>query len=42
MLLRIVFLAAWLYPMISAFQGREARLPVVADLADRFIKALVG
>ncbi|HUY11398.1 MAG TPA: hypothetical protein VMV73_03960, partial [Candidatus Dormibacteraeota bacterium] len=36
MLLGLLVFAAWLWTSISAFQGKEVRLPVVADLTTRF------
>ena len=36
MLLSILGLIAWLYTWITAFQGREVRLPYIADLTMRF------
>ncbi|HEV7179792.1 MAG TPA: hypothetical protein VGN11_07970 [Candidatus Baltobacteraceae bacterium] len=36
MLIGILALVAWLYTWITAFQGREVRLPIIADLTQRF------
>lgn len=32
----ILFFVAWLWTWITAFQGKEVRLPVIADLTERF------
>ncbi|MDP9023968.1 MAG: hypothetical protein M3N13_01155, partial [Candidatus Eremiobacteraeota bacterium] len=39
MILGLVAIVAWLYTSINAFQGKEVRLPIVADLADKFFSA---
>jgi uncharacterized membrane protein len=36
MIVSILFLVAWLWTWITAFQGKEVRLPFVADLTERF------
>lgn len=36
MIIGLLFLAAWLWTWITAFQGKEVRLPVIADLTERF------
>ncbi len=36
MLIGILALVAWLYTWITAFQGKEVRLPFIADLTTRF------
>lgn len=36
MIVGILFLVAWLWTWITAFQGKEVRLPFVADLTERF------
>ena len=35
-LVRLVWLAIWLWTVISAFMGKEVRVPVIADLTTRF------
>ena len=36
MLLAVLAFVAWLWTWITAFQGKEVRLPVIADLTMRF------
>ncbi|MEO9263490.1 MAG: hypothetical protein ABI282_05310 [Candidatus Baltobacteraceae bacterium] len=36
MILGILALVSWLYTSITAFQGKEVRLPVIADLTEKF------
>lgn len=36
MIVGIVFFVAWLWTWIAGFQGKEVRLPVIADLTERF------
>lgn len=36
MIIGILFLVAWLWTWITAFQGKEVRLPIIADLTQRF------
>ena len=36
MIVGILMIVAWLYTSITAFQGKEVRLPLIADLTDRF------
>ena len=36
MLVGILFFVAWLWTWITAFQRKEVRLPVIADLTERF------
>ena len=36
MVVGLLFLVAWLWTWITAFQGKEVRLPVIADFTERF------
>lgn len=36
MIVGLLFLAAWFWTWITGFQGKEVRLPVIADLTERF------
>jgi uncharacterized membrane protein len=42
MLIGLVFFIAWLVCVITAFQGKEVRLPVVADLTQSVFGAMLG
>ncbi len=42
MLAAVLAFAAWLWTWITAFSGREVRLPVIADLTQRFFGAQVA
>ncbi len=41
MLIGLLMLIAWLYTFITAFQGKEVRLPVVADWTTRFFGSML-
>ena len=39
--LRVLGLVAWLYTSITAFQGKEVRLPIIGDLTDRLFASVL-
>lgn len=39
MIVGILFFVAWLWTWITAFQGKEVRVPIIADLTERFFSA---
>jgi len=42
MLLGILALALWLYTWITAFQGKEVRIPIIADWTQRFFGSMLA
>ncbi len=41
-LLNIAWLAVWLWTFISGFQGKEVRVPVIANITDSALKSSAG
>ena len=42
MLIGLVYIVLWLWTTIFAFQGKEVRLPVIADLTTKFFGSQLG
>lgn len=41
-LLNLAYFIAWLWTMITAFQGKEVRVPLVADLTQNIFKGVLA